>query len=231
MVVDFKTVGSNFYELMQDQGEDYTITRQDGSTYTGKISMIANTRSSYMLAEREYLFNGVATFPDMKAQSEFRGCYFQRELAPEKTYIMVSTMPEPTTPHVATMYCVQCNETVSLANLETVDNEFFDKVTVPVKFAENVKCYFDSTMQRQNRRNDGNIENTLFFAQIPARYGLSVDQVVLRKAFKWDDTLKKNVLVEERYRVESIDLSMTEVTEDGEIYGIMDTQLSVDMRA
>lgn len=229
--MDLGIVGANFYTLMQRLGEDYTLTKIDGEEYTGKISLVANTKSSYMLSEREYLLFGEATFPDIESQTTFRGCYFKRAINPEKTYIMVSTIPEQTSEKLASVYVVQCNEKVDLAYLEETTDEKFDTVTVPVKYAENVDVFFDSTLQKQKQNTDGNFEATMYFMQMPARYTLCPDQVVIRKAFKFNEKTKQNEIAEVRYRVQSVDLSMTTVDENGQIYGIMDVQMSLDMRA
>lgn len=228
--MDLGIVGANFYSLMMNLGEDYTLTKIDGEEYTGKISLIANTKSSYMLSEREYLLSGEATFPDIESQTTFRGCYFKRAINPEKTYIMVSTIPEQTNEKLASVYVVQCNEKVDLAYLEETQDEKFDTVTVPVKYAENVDVFFDSTLQKQKQNTDGNFDAMMYFMQMPARYTLCPDQVVIRKAFKFNEKTKQNEIAEVRYRVQSIDLSMTTVDENGQIYGIMDVQMSLDMR-
>lgn len=222
-------IGNNFYNQMMDMGEDYTIIGLDGEEFTGKISLVSQ-RYSRLLEEREYLLQGVATFPDMESQEKYRGCYFTRNIDAPNTYIMVSVIPEPTEPRIGYIYCVECNDTVTLANLEKQRNEKGDTITVPVPFAENINVYIDTTLQKQRKSSDGNFENTIYYMQVPAHYGLSEDQVVLRKTFVWDSEEKKNVLKDKRYRVESVTLSMTRVGEDGNIYGIMDVQMSVDTR-
>lgn len=223
-------IGNNFYELLQDIGEDYTITSLDGEEFTGKISLAAQ-RYSRVLEEKEFLLQGAATFPEREMQQKFRGCYFTRNIDSPNTYILVSVIPEPTDGRIGYVYCVKCNETVTLANLETQMDEKFDEITTPIPFAEDVQVYFDTTLQKQRKSADGNFDVTSYYMQIPAHYTLSEDQVVLRKSFKWDNELKKNVLVNKRYRVESVTLSMAEEGEDGNIYGILDVQLSVDTRA
>ncbi len=222
-------VGKAFYDMLMDIGEDYTITKLDGTKFTGKISLEPMNYSK-MLEEREYLMQGAATFPDIQSQNDFRGCYFTRNIDHPDTYIMVSVIPEPTDQRIGYIYCVECNETVSLAYLEEQINEKLDTVTVPVVFASDVKVYFDTTLQKQRRSADGNFDVTSYYMQMPAHYGLSEDQVVLRRAYEWDDKNKKNVLVDRRYRVESVTLSMADESIDGNVYGIMDVQLSIDTR-
>lgn len=226
-----KFIGDNFYKLMMRQGEDYTLYKQNGEEWHGKISLEEKTSSTYMMEEREYAMMGEATFPDIESQTTFRGCYFRREINPNKLYILTSTIPETTNEKIGYIFCVECNETVSLAYLETQTDNKFNKITVPVPFAENINVYFDTTLQKQRRGADGNYVNTLYYMQIPAHYGLSIDQVVLRKGFVWDDKLKKNILKDVPYRVESITLSMATTDDEGNIYGIMDVQMSIDTRA
>lgn len=224
-------IGNNFYELMQNgyNADDYTLTTFSGEEFTGKISL-AVQRYSRVLEEKEFLLQGVATFPGIEAQETFRGCYFVRETDPMNTYIMVSIVPEPTDERIGQIYCVECNETVTLANLETHTNDKFDEVMEPVPFAEDVKVYFDTTLQRQKSGSDGNFDVTSYYMQMPAYYGISEDQVVLRKTFKWDENQKKNVIAYKRYRVQSVTTSMMKIDEEGNIYGIVDVQMSADTR-
>lgn len=216
--------------MVLDMGENYTLTTHDGEEYNGKISIVAKTASSYMLGDREYLMTGVATFPDVEAQTKFRGCYFTREIAPERKYIMVSTIPKDTTDKVAEIYAVGCNAKVSLAYLMETENERHDKVTVPEIYAEDVEVYWDSSLQKQRRTSDGNLDNTLFFIQIPAHFGLTQDEVVIRKMPVRNEKTHELEIVETRFRVESIDIGLSSVGEDGTIYGIYDVQLSLDTR-
>lgn len=215
---------------MLDLGEDYTITSLDGEEFTGKISLKSKTNSTYMMEEQEYAFTGVATFPDLESQTYLRGCYFRRQIDPNEIYILRSTIPEATNEKIAYISVLKCNETVSLANLEKQMDEKFDEVTTPVVFAKDVYVYFDTTLQKQRRSSDGNFEQTLYYMQMPAHFGLSEDQVVLRKTFKWNPETSKNEIVDARYRVESVTLSMTTIDEDGTVHGICDVQMSLDTR-
>lgn len=230
-MIDTARIGNEFYNLMMELGEDYILETHDDDEYIGKISLKAKTSSTYMLAEREYLMIGTMTFPDVEAQKTFRGCYLKRTIDPNRYYVLVSTIPEPTEPRVADVYVMECNETVDLAYLKKEKDEKFNDVTVPIVFEEGVKVYFDSTVQKQRRSSDGNFDQTLYYMQMPAHYGLSQDQVVLRKMFKWDAKKKKNVLTTTRFRVESVDLSLVTKDEDGNVYGICDVQMSLDTRA
>lgn len=229
--MDKQWIGNNFYELLQDIGEDYRVELPDGEEWFGKLSLVAKTTSTKSDSEREYLMKGSATFPDIKSQTNFRGCYFHREINPEVTYLLLSTMPEPTDERVGDIFATVCNDTVSLAYLEKRTDEKHNTVKVAVPYAENVRCFWDSTLQKQRRSTDGNFEATLYFMQMPARYGISEDLVVLRKDFKWNEKEKKNEIVDVRYRVESVDLSMATIAEDGTVYGTADVQLSKDTRA
>lgn len=222
-------IGANFYQLLQDLGENYTLTDYYGDPYTGKLS-IAVQKYSRILEEKEYLLQGAATFPDVDATESFRGCYFTRDTDPKNTYIMTSIVPEPTNSKIGYIYVTECNEEVTLANLVKRFDEKGDEITEPIPFAENVKVYFDTTLQRQKKSSEGNFENNILYMQMPAKYGLSEDQVVLRQAFQWDAEQNKNVMKYRRYRVEAVSSSMTKRGPNGEVYGIIDVQMSLDTR-
>lgn len=229
--MDRRFVGDNFYDQMLDMGENYFLEKSDGEEWVGKLSIIAKTASTYMLAEREHLMTGVATFPDIESQTLFRGCYFKRQINPRSTYILVSTIPKDTTEKVAEVYAIKCNATVSMAFLVEKTNQKFDKVSVPEIYAENVQVYWDSTIQKQRRSSDGNFDQSMYYIQIPAKYGLAQDQVVIRKMFMFNEEKKESELVDVRFRVESVDMSMTTLDEDGIVHGIADVQLSLDTRS
>lgn len=230
LLTNLKEIGKNFYSVMQDLGENYIVETPNGEEWTGKLSIEAKTTSTKLMEEREYLMKGTATFPDIEAQTTFRGCYFKRAINPLKTYLMVSTMPEPTDERIGSVFAVECNETVDLAYLETREDEKFNKVTVPVVYKENVRVYFDTTLQKQKRSSDGNFDSTQYFMQMPARFGISEDLVVLRKVFKWNDKTKTNEITKVRYRVEAVTLSMATIDDDNNVNGICDVALSVDTR-
>lgn len=222
-------IGNNFYNMLMDMGEDYTITTLDGGEFTGKLS-ITTQKYSRLMEEREYLLQGVATFPDLESQEKFRGCYFTRNIDFPNTYIMISVIPEPTDERIGSVYCVECNAIVTLANLEMQTDEKGDTIAVPVPYAEDIKVYFDTTLQKQRKSSDGNFENTKYYMQMPAHYGIMEDQVVIKKSLMWDDEEKGFKLKDRRYRVESVTTSMTRMDADGNIYGICDVQMSIDTR-
>lgn len=229
--MDRAYIGNNFWLLMQDLGEDYTITALDDSQWTGKLSLEIKTTSTYMLSEREYLYSGTATFPDRESQTTFKGCYFNRQTNPDKTYLMVSTIPEPTDDRLADVYVVQCNATVDVGYLVAGTDEKGNRVQKVETFASDVLVFFDSTLQKQRRSSDGNFEQTLYYMQIPARYGVAPEQVVIRKLSKYNAKTGQVELTDTRFRVESVDHSLMVTDEDGNIYGVCDVQMSVDTRA
>lgn len=229
-MIDLNAVGENFHELMQELGEDYTVETPNGEEWTGKIAIEAKTTSTKLMEEREYLMKGTATFPNIEAQTTFRGCYFHRNINPQKTYLMVSTMPEQTCEKVGYVFATECNDVVDLAYLETREDDKFNKITVPVVYKENVRVYFDTTLQKQRRSSDGNVDSTLYYMQMPARFGISEDLVVLRKTYKWNSKTLQNEIVKTRYRVEAVTLSMATIDEEDTVNGIVDVQLSVDLR-
>lgn len=228
--MDRKFIGKNFHNLILDMGEDYWLETKDCEEWVGKISMVAKTASSYMMAEREYLFNGTATFPDVQSQMDYRGCYFKRESNPDMTYILVSTNPKDTTPYAAEIYAVGCNATVSLAYAKEVTTERMNRRIIPEIYVEKVPVYWDSSLQKQRRSSDGNFEQSLYYMQIPARFGLALDEIVIRKMPQYNDKTKENEWVDTRFRVEAIDVAMISPYIDGAASGILDVQLSLDTR-
>lgn len=231
MKVDRDFIGRSFHNLMQDLAETYTLTTVDGEEYQGHCALIAKTASTYMLAEREFLHQGDMTFPDMESQTLFKGCYFRRERNPQRIYMLASTMPKDTTDYVANVFAVECNAKVDLAYLVEKTNKKGDLVTIPVVFAEDVPVYWDSTLQQQQQGSDGNVDKTRYFMQIPARFGLGQDEVVIRKQPQYNQKTGEVEIVETRFRVQSVDFSLFGTYYDerntNTIYGICDVQMSL----
>lgn len=228
--MDRRFIGKNFHNLILDMGEDYSLETKDGEEWVGKISIVAKTASSYMMAEREYLFNGTATFPNIEAQTDFRGCYFTRQINPNMTYILVSTTPKDTTEYVADIYAVGCNASVSLAYAKEITTDRGNRKIVPEIYVEDVPVYWDSTLQKQRRSSDGNFDQSLYFMQIPARFGLAQDEIVIRKMPQYNEKAKQNEWVDTKFRVESIDVAMISPNIDGATSGILDVHMSLDTR-
>lgn len=228
--MDRRFIGKNFHNLILDMGEDYSLETKDGEEWLGKISIVAKTASSYMMAEREYLFNGTATFPNIEAQTDFRGCYFTRQINPNMVYILVSTTPKDTTEYVADIYAVGCNASVSLAYAKEITTDRGNRKIVPEIYVEDVSVYWDSTLQKQRRSSDGNFDQSLYFMQIPARFGLAQDEIVIRKMPQYNEKTKQNEWVDTKFRVESIDVAMISPNIDGDTSGILDVHMSLDTR-
>lgn len=230
MIINRQQIGQNFHNMVNDMSENYTLTKNNGEEYTGKISIIAKTASTYMMGEREYLMTGIAEFPDIQSQRTFRGCYFHRECAPNRTYIMVSTIPKDTTKYIAEVYAIGCNAFVSLAYMKKSKNEKGDTVTIPDIYAKDVEVYMDSTLQKQRRSSDGNFDQTLYYMQIPAKYSVAQDEIVLYKMPRVNEKTKTHEWVDTRFRVEAVDTSMSYIDDNGEVHGILDVQLTIDTR-
>lgn len=228
--MDRRFIGKNFHNLILDMGENYSLEKKDGEEWVGKISIVSKTASSYMMAEREYLFNGTATFPDVKSQMDFRGCYFRREANPDMIYILVSTTPKDTTEYVADIYAVGCNASVSLAYAKEITTDRGNRKIVPEIYTEDIPVYWDSTLQKQRRSSDGNFDQSLYYMQIPARFGLAQDEIVIRKMPQYNEKSNQNEWVDVRFRVEAIDVAMITPYIDGSVSGILDVQMSLDTR-
>lgn len=221
--MDRSFIGDGFYDLLLDIGEDYALTTVDNKVYTGKISVKTGSESPYFLS-------GTATFPDVNSQTTFMGCYFKTIVDQSRTYMMLSSVPEPTNGKVGTVEVAQCNEIVDLAYLTEGFDDKYNQVTIAKVYQSDVPVYWESTLSKTRQNSSGNYENTTFFAEIPARYAIAVDQVILRNTVRFDEDTEKNLIEKIRYRVDSIDLSKTFYDGDGNIYGVIDVQLSIDTR-
>jgi hypothetical protein len=227
-------IGNDFYNLMQDadMAEEVVVTSPSGTQYALKLSAVPNTKSSYMQAEREYMFYGVMTFPDAATAIALRGSYFVRSRFPTRKYMLVSVIPEPTNAKIASVFAMEATELVDIARLvETVNTTTGNTEITATVVQADVSAYVTETLQRQQQTADGNTDKTICTVRFPARYTLSTSNVILRYGFEMNPATGLNVLKKIRYRVDSIDTSMMHIGAGGVVTGTIGCQLSVDLRA
>ena len=230
----YEQIGNDFYNLMQEpqMAEEVVVTSPSGVLHALKLSAVPNTKSSYMQAEREYMFYGVMTFPDAATAIALRGCYFTRSRFPTRKYMLVSVIPEPTNAKIANVFVMEATEVIDIAKLtETVSTTTGNTEITATVVQADVSAYVTETMQRQQQTPDGNSDKTICIAKFPARYTLSSSNVILRYGFEMNPATGLNVLKKIRYRVDSIDTSMMNIGAGGVITGTIGCQLSVDTRA
>jgi hypothetical protein len=229
----YEQAGADFYNLLQDptMAEDVVITSPSGTQYAQKMSAVPNTKSSYMQAEREYLFYGVMTFPDAATAIALRGSYFVRSRFPTRKYMLVSVIPEPTTPKIANIFAMETTEVIDIARLVETTNATTGNTELGATVVQSgVYAYVTETLQRQQQTTDGNADKTICVAKFPARYTLSNSNIILRYGFEMNPTTGVNALKKIRYRVDSIDTSMMNIGAGNVVTGTIACQLSVDTR-
>ena len=227
-------IGNDFYNLMldADMAEEVVVTSPSGTQYALKMSATPNTKSSYMQAEREYMFYGVMTFPDAATALALRGSYFTRNRFAGRKYMLCSVIPEPTSQKVATVFFDEVASNIDIARLvETVSTTTGNTEITATVVQADVSAYVAETLQRQQQTTDGNADKTICTVRFPARYTLSKDNVILRYGFEMNPATGVNSLKKIRYRVDSIDTSMMNIGSGGVVTGTIGCQLSVDLRA
>ena len=227
-------IGNDFYNLMldADMAEEVVVTSPSGTQYSLKMSATPNTKSSYMQAEREYMFYGVMTFPDAATALALRGSYFTRSRFVGRKYMLCSVIPEPTSQLIATVFFDEVASSIDIARLvETVNATTGNTEITATVVQANVSAYVAETLQRQQQTTDGNTDKTICTVRFPARYTLSNSNVILRYGFEMNPATGVNALKKIRYRVDSIDTSMMNIGTGGVVTGTIGCQLSVDLRA
>ena len=227
-------IGNDFYNLMldADMAEEVVITSPSGTQYSLKMSATPNTKSSYMQAEREYMFYGVMTFPDAATALALRGSYFTRSRFVGRKYMLCSVIPEPTSQLIATVFFDEVASSIDIARLvETVNATTGNTEITATVVKADVSAYVAETLQRQQQTTDGNTDKTICTVRFPARYTLSNSNVILRYGFEMNPATGVNALKKIRYRVDSIDTSMMNIGTGGVVTGTIGCQLSVDLRA
>lgn len=220
--------GKDFYETIVDMGEEVTFLTDPPITQFASIAMHRTTNTT----DGAYWYYGAMTFDSVDQQNKLIGEYFTRQTNSGPKNILTAVMPENTTPKVATVYSVECNETVDIVSYyEKVGepDEFGKQEEQPVYLAKNVDSYMTMTLERVDSETPGYFVQTITNLIIPAKFTLSTGNIVMKNSFVFDEKQKKNIYTPVKYRVESIDTSMMDVV-DGEIVGILKCLLTEDKR-
>lgn len=219
--------GMDFYSTIVYMGEEVTFLTDPEIKQYASIAMHRTTNTT----DGSYWYYGAMTFDSVDQQNKLIGEYFTRQTNKGPKNILTAVMPENTTPRMATVYSVECNETVDIvSHYELSEPDKYGKQEeVPVYLAKNVDCYMTMTLERVDNGITGSFVQTITNLILPAKFTLSTDNVIMKNSFVFDDEQKKNVYTPIKYRVESIDTSMMDVV-DGNPVGILKCLLTEDRR-
>lgn len=220
--------GIDFYSTIVDMGEEITFLTDPPIKQYASIAMHRTTNTT----DGAYWYYGAMTFDSVEQQNTLIGEYFTRQTNSGPKNILTSVMPENTTPRVGTVYTVECNETVDIiSHYEGTGeyNDFGEEIMEPVYLAKGIDCYMTMTLERLNNETAGSFIQTISTITLPAKTTISEQNIVLKNSFIFDETQKKNVYQQVKYRVESIDTSMMDVV-DGKIVGVLKCLLTEDRR-
>lgn len=216
--------GEDFYATIVELGEEITFLTDPEIKQFASIAMHRTTNTT----DGAYWYYGAMTFDGVEQQNKLIGEYFTRQTNAGPKNILTAVMPENSTPKMATVYSVECNEVVDIiSHYNKSKDEYEDPVDIPVYLAKDVDCYMTMTLERVDNASAGYFVQTITNLILPAKYTLSTESVVMKSSFVFNDKEKKNVYTKIPYRVESIDTSMMDVV-DGQIVGILKCLLTED---
>lgn len=216
--------GEDFYATIVELGEEITFLTDPEIKQFASIAMHKTTNTT----DGAYWYYGAMTFDGVEQQNRLIGEYFTRQTNAGPKNILTAVMPENSTPKMATVYSVECNEVVDIiSHYDKSKDEYGDPVDIPVYLAKDVDCYMTMTLERVDNASAGYFVQTITNLVLPAKYTLSTESVVMKNSFVFNDKGKKNVYTKIPYRVESIDTSMMDVV-DGQIVGILKCLLTED---
>lgn len=216
--------GEDFYATIVELGEEITFLTDPEIKQFASIAMHRTTNTT----DGAYWYYGAMTFDGVEQQNRLIGEYFTRQTNAGPKNILTAVMPENSTPKMATVYSVECNEVVDIiSHYDKSKDEYGDPVDIPVYLAKDVDCYMTMTLERVDNASAGYFVQTITNLILPAKYTLSTESVVMKNSFVFNDKEKKNVYTKIPYRVESIDTSMMDVV-DGQIVGILKCLLTED---
>lgn len=216
--------GEDFYATIVELGEEITFLTDPEIKQFASIAMHRTTNTT----DGAYWYYGAMTFDGVDQQNKLIGEYFTRQTNAGPKNILTAVMPENSTPKMATVYSVECNEVVDIiSHYDKSKDEYGDPIDIPVYLAKDVDCYMTMTLERVDNASAGYFVQTITNLILPAKYTLSTESVVMKNSFVFNDKEKKNVYTKIPYRVESIDTSMMDVV-DGQIVGILKCLLTED---
>lgn len=220
--------GRDFHETVVDMGEEILFLTDPEIKQFASIAPHRNTNTT----DGAYWYRGAMTFDSVDQQNKLTGEYFTRQTNPIPKNILTAVMPENTTPLVATVYSVECNETIDIiSHYEKTGefNEFGEEIEEPVYTAKDVDCYMTMVLERVDNETPGYFAQTITNLTIPAKYMISNESIILKNSFVFDKFEKKSVYKKIKYRVESIDTSMMDIV-DGNFVGVLKCMLTEDRR-
>lgn len=171
------------------------------------------------------------------------GAYIVRDIDPDNKYLILAKIVEPTfSKHLMDIYCTKSTDVVSLKRKSVSDDAEDEEPETPPEdiefsgwgaevdgendgvcwgkeetyddFATNVYACFNIAPKTSRITIDGKFDQSLCTMIIPARYGLSKGDRVVKKGFVG------GVLTDITYEVEGIETSLIETNPAGDVYGI-----------
>lgn len=229
---------SDLYSVVRTLGEAVTIEQKIGNvalTRRAKMGAITATRRTFNLVDRAYLLTGSLALDIATDSFVVEGAYIVRDIDPDNKYLILAKIVEPTfSKHLMDIYCTKSTDVVSLKRKSVSDDAEDEEPETPWgaevdgendgvwwgkeetydDFATNVYACFNIAPKTSRITIDGKFDQSLCTMIIPARYGLSRGDRVVKKGFVG------GVLTDITYEVEGIETSLIETNPAGDVYGI-----------
>ena len=229
---------SDLYSVVRTLGEAVTIEQKIGNvalTRRAKMGAITATRTALNLVDRAYLLRGSLALDIATDPFIVEGAYIVRDIDPDNKYLILAKIVEPTfSKHLMDIYCTKSTDVVSLKRKSVSDDAEDEEPETPCgaevdgendgvwwgkeetydEFATNVYACFNIAPKTSRITIDGKFDQSLCTMIIPARYGLSKGDRVVKKGFVG------GVLTDITYEVEGIETSLIETNPAGDVYGI-----------
>lgn len=223
----------DFVTITKELGKKITFENNGQSTFAdvpneqgiSQYASITPNRANKAIgtAEGEYLYTGMITFDSYEQQTKLRGCYFTFDNVPTNKYFLVSTFFEGFTPNVAMVSCAACNEKISIVShyKENEEKDEFGRPIgepTPIYIAQDIPVYMTMFNKEAKDTAGGGLPETVGYISMPARYTISTNNIIEKNGFTFNKATNQNEYKKLKYKVESIDTSLTDVY-NGELFG------------
>lgn len=227
----YTKIARDFLKVVNTLGEDVTFNWSEDKDMpmleTVKASLANATQAAYSMVDRAFLVKGNLVVPKDKGLKDLEGEYFKRESMPSVPYMLLSAIPEPSSPRLCFIYAEECNATISILKKNIGSMEDRDKwgnlVTTYSKDKTDIPVYFYTTLRSYKIQNNGKLDQTIYTAHIPAKYKLSPMDKIVKKNFV-DGEYKEVV-----YNVDSVEPALVTEMGNQELNGVVSMQLTLNL--
>jgi hypothetical protein len=211
------------YSVVRSLGEDVSITQTINNVATvinAKMSVVPAARANYNLVDRAFLLSGSLALDIGDNYPAIEGSYITRAIEPNSKYLVYSkAIDAGYSAYLSDIFCSKCTDIIKIKRKAKTYDSWGNVLETYNDIATNVYACCNTAPRPLKITADGKIDQSLHGMVIPARYGLSKGDRIVKTGFV------NGVLKEMVYEVDSVETSLVEHDSSNNIYGIAQYQI------